>query len=62
MTDVEAFLASLDHPFKKEILALRQIVLGLASDRATVKFRDGKDVRARRAAFANVIREWIRRV
>jgi len=26
--EVEAFLASLDHPFKHEILALRQIILG----------------------------------
>lgn len=26
--DVEAFLASLDHPHKAEILALRQIILG----------------------------------
>jgi len=26
--DVEAFLASLDHPFKPEILAVREIILG----------------------------------
>lgn len=26
--DVEAFLASLDHPFKGEILAVRQVILG----------------------------------
>lgn len=26
--DVEAFIASLDHPFKQEILALREIILG----------------------------------
>ena len=26
--DVEAFLASLDHPFKPEILALREVILG----------------------------------
>jgi len=26
---VEAFLASLEHPFKREILALRQIMLGI---------------------------------
>jgi len=26
--NVEAFLASLDHPFKPEILALRQVILG----------------------------------
>ena len=25
---VEAFLAALDHPFKQEVLALRQIILG----------------------------------
>jgi hypothetical protein len=122
--DVETFLASLDHPSKQEILALRQIILGadpsiaegikwnapsfrtseyfatfqlrakggvqvilhlgakvrdtstsgiaiadpesllewLAKDRASVKFRDLKDVDARRSAFANVIREWIKHV
>jgi hypothetical protein len=27
--DVEAFLASLEHPFKREILALRQLILGV---------------------------------
>jgi len=27
--NVEAFLAALDHPFKPEILALRQIILGV---------------------------------
>lgn len=121
---VETFLASLDHPFKQEILALRQIILGadpgitegikwnapsfrtseyfatfqlrakegvqvilhlgaktrasstsgiaiadpesllewLAKDRASVKFRDLKDIDARRSAFANVIREWIKHV
>jgi hypothetical protein len=26
--DVEIFLASLDHPFKQEILAIRQVILG----------------------------------
>ncbi|HEU5102081.1 MAG TPA: DUF1801 domain-containing protein [Roseiflexaceae bacterium] len=26
--DVEAFLASLDHPFKQEILVLRRVILG----------------------------------
>ncbi|HET6202975.1 MAG TPA: DUF1801 domain-containing protein [Planctomycetota bacterium] len=26
--EVESFLASLDHPFKREILALRQVILG----------------------------------
>src|SRR4051812_25090148 len=115
--DVEAFLAKLEHPFKQEILALRQILLGadpaiaegikwnapsfrtseyfatfqlrakdgvqiilhrgakkradaaagvpiadpgsllewLGSDRASVKFRDSKDIDARRAAFADLI-------
>jgi hypothetical protein len=28
--DVDAFLKSIDHPFEKEILALRQIILGAA--------------------------------
>ncbi|WP_375766780.1 DUF1801 domain-containing protein [Archangium gephyra] len=121
---VETFLASLEHPFKQEILALRQIILGadpsieegikwnapsfrtseyfatfqlrakdgvqiilhlgaktrdtaatgiqiadpdsllewLAKDRASVKFRDSKDVDAKRATFAKVLREWIRHV
>ncbi|HEX3159776.1 MAG TPA: DUF1801 domain-containing protein [Gemmatimonadaceae bacterium] len=123
-SDVETYLASLDHPARPEILALREIILGahpsisegikwkvpsfrtteyfatlnvrakegmqvilhygakvresatmgvevadpdsllewLAKDRASVKFRDLRDVEARRAAFANVIREWIRHV
>jgi hypothetical protein len=122
--NVETFLASLDHPFKQEILALRQIILGadpsiaegikwnapsfrtseyfatfhlrakdgvqvilhlgaktrdnstagiaiadpelllkwLAKDRASATFRDLKDIDARRAAFANVIRQWIKHV
>lgn len=122
--DVETFLASLDHPFKKEILALRQIILGadpsigegikwnapsfhtseyfatfhlrakdgvqvilhlgakkrgnsasgiaivdpdsllewLGSDRASVKFCALEDIEARRSAFANVIRQWIKHV
>lgn len=121
---VESFLASLEHPFKQEILALRRIILGadpsieegikwnapsfrtseyfatfqlrakdgvqvilhlgaktrdtavtgiqiadpdallewLAKDRASVKFRDSKDVDAKRAAFAKVLREWLRHV
>ena len=119
---VEAFLAALDHPFKQEVLALRQIILGadpgiaegikwnapsfrtsewfatfqlrakdsvqvilhlgakarrdadvvisdpasllewLAADRASVKFRGLADVEARGAAFADVIRQWIRHV
>lgn len=122
--NVESFLASLEHPFKAEIVALRQIILGadpgitegikwnapsfrtseyfatfqlrakdgvqvilhlgakkrdtaatgiaiadpesllewLAKDRASVKFRDLKDIDARRSAFAEVIRQWINQV
>jgi hypothetical protein len=122
--DVEAFLASLEHPHKPEILALRQILLGadpaiaegikwnapsfrtseffatfhlrakdgvqiilhrgakkrpdaaagvqiadpgsqlewLGTDRASVKFRDLKEIEARRAAFAALIRAWIKHV
>lgn len=120
--DVDAFLASLEHPHKQEILALRQIILGvdpgiaegikwnapsfrtseyfatfhlrakegvqvilhlgakkrdtsgfgiadpesllewLGGDRASVKFRDMKDIDARRSAFAEVIRQWIQHV
>lgn len=121
---VESFLASLEHPFKEEILALRQLILGadpgiaegikwnapsfrtseyfatfhlrakdgvqvilhlgakkrdtaatgieiadpeallewLAKDRASVKFRDSKDIDARRSAFAKLIRQWIQHV
>lgn len=119
--DVETFLASLEHPFKPEILALRKVILGahpsisegikwnapsfrtseffatfhlrakdgvqvilhrgakkrdtpasgleiadpgallewLGKDRASVKFRDGKDIAARGPAFAAVIRQWL---
>jgi hypothetical protein len=122
--DVETFLVSLDHPFKQEILAIRQIILGadpgiaegikwnspsfrtseyfatlqlrakdgvqvilhlgaktrdtavsgvviadpesllewLAKDRASARFRDLNDIAARRSAFANVIRQWIKLV
>jgi hypothetical protein len=122
--DVEAFIASLDHPFKREILALRAIILGadpsiaegikwnapsfrtseyfatfhlrakegvqvilhlgaktrdtsisggaiadpesllawLAKDRASAKFRDLKDIDARRSAFADILRRWIKHV
>jgi hypothetical protein len=122
--DVETFLASLEHPFKQEILALRRMILGadpsiaegikwnapsfrtseyfatfqlrakdgvqvilhlgakkrdtattgigvadpegllewLAKDRASVRFQDLKDIDARRAAFVDVIREWIQHV
>jgi len=121
---VETFLASLEHPFKQEILSLRQIILGadpriaegikwnapsfhtseyfatfqlrakdgvqvilhlgaktratattgieladpdallewLAKDRASVKFRDSKDIDAKRSAFAKVLREWLAHV
>ncbi len=119
---VETFLASLDHPRKPEVLALRQIILGadpgiaegikwnapsfrtsgyfatfhlrakdgvqvilhfggkkrdgrtagvtiadpasllewLATDRASVKFTDLKDIEAKRSAFAEVIRQWLK--
>jgi hypothetical protein len=122
--NVETFLASLDHPFKQEILALRQVILGadpsiaeaikwhapsfrtsehfatfhlraqdgvqvilhlgaktrdtatsgiaiadpesllewLAKDRASATFRDLKDIDAKRSAFANIIRQWIKHV
>ena len=32
----------------------------LARDRASVKFRDMKDIEARRAAFTRVVRAWIK--
>jgi len=32
----------------------------LARDRASVKFRNLQDIRARRADFTNIIRQWIR--
>jgi hypothetical protein len=118
---VEDFLASLEHPFKQEILALRRIILGadpriaegikwnapsfrtdeyfatfhlrakegvqiilhlgakkrddlasgieipdpesllewLATDRASVRFRDMKDIDTKGSAFVSVIRQWI---
>lgn len=34
----------------------------LAGDRATVKFADMADVEAKRAAFSDLVREWIRHV
>ena len=34
----------------------------LAKDRASVTFRDLKDIHAKQAAFANVIRQWIQHV
>lgn len=34
----------------------------LAKDRASVKFRDLKDIDAKRSTFANVIRRWIKHV
>ncbi len=122
--EVEAFLGSLEHPSKPEILALRQIILGahpsiaegikwnapsfrtseyfatfhlrakagvqiilhlgakkrsvgapelaiadpksllewLATDRASVKFRDLEDIERKRSAFVKVIQQWIKRV
>src|SRR5512132_4124792 len=121
---VETFLASLEHPAKPEILALRQLLLAadptiaegikwnapsfltsehfatmnlrvkagvgvilhfgakksaisttgvaipdpesllewLAKDRATVTFRDLKDIEAKRSAFTTIIRAWIKHV
>jgi len=121
---VETFLAALEHPFKREILAVRQIILDadpgivegikwnapsfrtseyfatfnllakdgvqvilhlgakkrdrsdsgmtiadpellldwIADDRASARFRDLKDVDARRSVFSKVIREWIKYV
>jgi hypothetical protein len=121
---VETLLASLDHPFKPEILALRQIILDadptiaegvkwnapsfrtseyfatmhlrakdgvqvilhlgakrrdnatvraaiadpesllswLGDDRASVTFRDGNEVQAKRLAFADLIRQWVKHV
>jgi hypothetical protein len=117
---VEVFLISLDHPFKPEILALRQIILNadpsisegikwnapsfrtseyfatfhlrakdgvqlilhlgakkrtdstsvmiadpesllewLGKDRASAKFRNLKDVEAKRSAFTDILRQWI---
>jgi hypothetical protein len=122
--EVETFLAALEHPFKKEILILREILLGadpsisegikwnapsfctseyfatfhlrakeglqiifhfgakkrdhsasegtipdpesllewLAKDRATIKFRDQKEIDAKRSAFEALVREWIQYV
>lgn len=117
--DVEAFLVSLEHPFKAEIVELREVILGadarigegikwnapsfrtpseyfatfhlrakegvqiilhlgakkregtvkiddpakllewLGKDRASVKFRDAMEVKAKRAAFVDVVRQWI---
>lgn len=34
----------------------------LGDDRATVKFRDTADIEAKRAAFAALLRQWIRHV
>jgi hypothetical protein len=120
---VETFLAALDHPLKRELLVVRQIILGadpriaegikwnapsfhtseyfatfhlraqdvvrvilhlgaktrdlatriepadpthmlewLGKDRASVTFRDMRDIESRRASFADVIREWIAHV
>jgi hypothetical protein len=121
---VGTFLASLDHPLKQEILAIRQMILDadpsiaeaikwnvpsfytsehfatmhlrpkdsvrvilhlgakpratatsgiaiadpesllewLGKDRASVTFRDLKDIHSKRAAFATLIRQWITHV
>ncbi|MDI1429551.1 DUF1801 domain-containing protein [Polyangium sorediatum] len=34
----------------------------LGKDRASVKFRDAKDIQAKRAAFVDVVRQWIEHV
>src|SRR5262245_2882010 len=34
----------------------------LAKDRCVITFADGKDVRAKKAALRNIVREWIRRL
>jgi hypothetical protein len=121
--DVETFLASLDHPCKQEILAIRKILLAadpsiaegikwnapsfrtseyfatfhlrakegvqiilhlgakvratavaglisdpdsllqwLGKDRATIKFRDLKEIESKRAAFTAIVRQWIKHV
>jgi hypothetical protein len=119
--DVESFLAALDHPFEREILAVREIILGadpvigegikwnapsfrtatffatfhlrekdgvrvilhlgakpraganargaihdpeallqwLADDRASATFRGLDDLEAKRAAFSDIVRQWI---
>lgn len=122
MSTYETFLASLDHPRKQEILAVRHIILGadpriaegikwnapsfrtseyfatthlrtrdgvqiilhrgakvrdgaglaindpalllewLGKDRASVRFRDLKDIETQRSAFMDVIRQWIEQV
>lgn len=122
-TSVDDFLAALEHPLKKELLALRKIILSadpsiqegikwnapsfctseyfatfhlrakggvqvilhlgakkrakgarmgvadpdsllewLGDDRASAKFRDSKEITRKRAAFTQLIREWIRHV
>ncbi len=122
--NMETFLATLDHPHKPEILAVRQALLDadpaiaegikwnapsfhtseyfatfhlrakegvqvilhlgakaregsiaggviddpsallewLGKDRATVKFRDLADITAKRAAFTQLVRQWIKHV
>lgn len=121
---VESFLASLDHPLKQAVIALRQMILDadpsiaegikwnvpsfhtsqyfatfhlrapdsvqvilhldakprdtattgisiadpevllhwLAKDRASVSFRDLKEVEAKQSTFSEIIRQWIRYV
>lgn len=57
---VETFLASLDHPFKQEILAIRSIILG--ADPRIAEGINLNDIAARRSAFAIVVRQWISQV
>lgn len=122
--DIPTFVVDLDHPFQREILALRQIILGadpaiaeeikwnapsfrtseffatlniraedaaqvilhfgakkrastgtrdaipdpdsmlqwLTDDRASVKFRDMSHIDEKRAAFSDLVAQWIRHV
>jgi hypothetical protein len=62
--NVETFLASLEHPFKQEILVAdpEASLEWLAKDRASARLRDLKDIDARRPAFVEVVRQWIKHV
>jgi hypothetical protein len=125
-SSVDGFLAALEHPFKTELLSLRQIILGahadiregikwnapsfytsqyfatfqlrakdgvqvilhcgakkragqsieaaisaadprsllewLGDERASVKFRDARDIAAKRSAFTRILRLWIQQL
>lgn len=45
-----------------EIEDPQKLLKWLAKDRAMVVFRDGKELAARKAAFAALIRQWVRHV